>query len=418
MNTAISEGVHVTGADAWQAAGFTGKGVKVGIIDGGFRSYTRFLAGANVTARSFRRDGLLSTPNNPDDYHGTACAEIVHEMAPDAQLFLVADEQFFLSANRQEAATQSTALFSDEVDWLISNGVTIISISTGQDIDVPHDGTSEYDQIINRAQARGVFFAVAAGNSGSGDIGSDVVEGHYGAMFADADSDGYHDFDGSNGVTVRIGRDPVTIQLGWDDFQMPHITYGLYLYDSDNVEVARAITPVRTSGLPSQALGGKVPRGTYTVRVRKITPDAPPVHFDLWFDGAQFAQITPAGSLSVPADASGAVAVGQADWQTDVVAPSSSHGPTTDGRTKPDLVAPTCVSSAVYATTENDVFCGTSSAAPHVAGAAALVQQAYPTATPNDLLAFFQTHARPLMGPDADPNTGGAGRLALGPPPK
>src|SRR5437868_15255411 len=29
----ISEGVRVTGADIWQAAGITGKGVKVGIID-------------------------------------------------------------------------------------------------------------------------------------------------------------------------------------------------------------------------------------------------------------------------------------------------------------------------------------------------------------------------------------------------
>jgi len=410
MNTAFSEGVHVTGADTWQAAGFTGKGVKVGIIDLGFSGYTRFLAGANVTTRSFRRDGLLSTPNNPDDYHGTACAEIVHEMAPDAQLFLVADER--------RVTSRSEALFSDEVDYLISNGVTVISLSIGQDIGVPHDGTSEYDQIINRAQAQGVFFAVAAGNSGSGDIGSDVAEGHYGATFTDADGDGYHDFDGSNGVILHIGRDPVTIELGWDDFTMPHITYGLYLYNNDNVEVARAITRVSSSGEPAQILRGKFAHGTYTLRVRNLTPDAPPVHFDLYFGGAQFAQITAAGSLSVPADARGAVTVGQADWQTDVVDPSSSRGPTADGRTKPDLVAPTCVTSAVYSVTDNDVFCGTSSAAPHVAGAAALVLQANPTFTADDLLAFFQSHAQHLMGSDADPNTGGAGRLALGPPPK
>lgn len=408
--TAISEGVHVTGADAWQAAGLTGKGVKVGIIDFGFRGYTRFLAGANVTTRSFRSDGLLATPNDPEEYHGTACAEIVHEMAPDAQLFLVAQEQ--------EVTARSDARFSAEVDWLMSNGVTIISISTGRNASVPHDGTSGYDQIVNRAQAQGVFFAVAAGNSGSGDFGSDVAEGHYGAMFTDADSDGYHDFDGPNSVVVHIGRDPVTIALGWDDFKMPHITYGLYLYNDDNVEVARAITPIRASGVPTQVIDGKLPHGSYTLRVRNLTPDAPSVHFDLYFLGAQFAQITAASSLSVPADARGAVAVGQADWQTDIVDPSSSRGPTADGRTKPDLVAPTCVTSAVYATIENDVFCGTSSAAPHVAGAAALAQQANPAFTPDDLLAFFQSHAQHLMGPDADPNTGGAGRLALGPPPK
>ena len=52
----MSEGVHATGADAWQAAGITGKGVRVGIIDTGFIDYARLLGSATVTARSFRED--------------------------------------------------------------------------------------------------------------------------------------------------------------------------------------------------------------------------------------------------------------------------------------------------------------------------------------------------------------------------
>ena len=53
----------------------------------------------------------------------------------------------------------------------------------------------------------------------------------------------------------------------------------------------------------------------------------------------------------------------------------------------------------------------------HVAGAAALVWQAFPDSTPDSVLAFLQQRAKKLSGADADPNVGGAGRVDLGLPP-
>ncbi len=38
-----NEGVKLMGADKWQAAGFKGKGVKIGVIDGGFKYKKKFL---------------------------------------------------------------------------------------------------------------------------------------------------------------------------------------------------------------------------------------------------------------------------------------------------------------------------------------------------------------------------------------
>lgn len=400
----------MTGADRWQTAGFTGTGVKVGIIDSSFNGYRRFLPGATVTTRSFRRDGKVENASDTDGYHGTACAEIIHEMAPDAALYLTVEDQ--------EVTSRSEQIFADEIDWLVGNGVTIISSSVGQDGGVPHDGTSGYDRIVDRAQARGVFFVFAAGNSGSGDFTSDEAEGHYAATFTDADHDGFHDFGGANELTIHLFRDDVILDLNWDDWQMPHSTYGLYLYDADGNEVARSTDRVGPGNVPTQEIANRFKRGTYTLRIRNLTPNVRPVRLDLYFSGAQFAEITPAGSITVPADARGAVAVGESDWKTDAVFPGSSQGPTLDGRTKPELVAPSCVMSAVYKATADDVFCGTSAAAPHLAGAAALVRQANPLFTPDDLLAFFQTNAKHLIGADADPNTGGAGRLDLGIPPK
>jgi subtilisin family serine protease len=62
-------------------------------------------------------------------------------------------------------------------------------------------------------------------------------------------------------------------------------------------------------------------------------------------------------------------------WQNDAVEYYSSLGPTIDGRLKPDLVGPDSVSSGTYGTFSQcgSGFAGTSAAAPHVAGAAALL---------------------------------------------
>ena len=94
--------------------------------------------------------------------------------------------------------------------------------------------------------------------------------------------------------------------------------------------------------------------------------------------------------------------------------PYSSRGPTADGRLKPDLSAPSVVDSASYTP---DPFDGTSAAAPHVAGAAALLLQAFPELTPDDLADFFRERAIDLgsAGPD---NAFGVGRLNLDMPPE
>ncbi|MFT7521816.1 MAG: hypothetical protein ACI9MC_003968, partial [Kiritimatiellia bacterium] len=78
-------------------------------------------------------------------------------------------------------------------------------------------------------------------------------------------------------------------------------------------------------------------------------------------------------SLTLPADASGAITVGAWDVQEQDVAYYTSRGPTDDGRLKPDIVAPTQVTTY---TSGRHNFNGTSASAPHVAGAAALLLQA------------------------------------------
>lgn len=350
-----------------------------------------------MLARSFRSDELIEDrTTDSDTIHGTACAEIVREMAPDAELYL--------------AATDTPGSFVAAMQWLVGTvGVSVITTSLGFYGDYPTDGTSELAQAVDKAKAAGVFFVKSAGN---------FADKHYAATFADTDRDGFHDFAGGktkDSMTVRIQGDPFEIYLNWDDWKQTHINYDLLLYNSAGQEAARGdIDQARTGKRPVEHITGTLPPGAYTLKVRKVNAQDPDLPMNLIIRGAQPEQTTPDGSLTVPGDARGAVAIAAINVRTDTVESFSSHGPTLDGRAKPDLGAPDRVTSGAYATVGVASFLGTSAAAPHVGGAAALYKQAYPDATPDAILAFLASHAGAPQGKERGENVTGSGRLSLG----
>ncbi len=113
-------------------------------------------------------------------------------------------------------------------------------------------------------------------------------------------------------------------------------------------------------------------------------------------------------AITTPADAPGVIAVGSVDvplpgTRDPVLASTSSHGPTADGRIKPDLVAPG--QGVVAANIRGGGYMrvhGTSFAAPLVAGVCALLLQAQPEWTPEDVLEALRSTALDLgeTGPD------------------
>ena len=102
-------------------------------------------------------------------------------------------------------------------------------------------------------------------------------------------------------------------------------------------------------------------------------------------------------------------------WDSGVVEEYSSRGPTTDGRIKPELVAPTGVSTVSYGRVniaQGEGYWGTSAAAPHVAGAAALIKSANPSFSRDELWDALIAATVDIDVPGRDNNTG-YGKLVL-----
>ncbi len=116
-------------------------------------------------------------------------------------------------------------------------------------------------------------------------------------------------------------------------------------------------------------------------------------------------------SMESPGLARRSLAVGAAD-KLDQIASFSSRGPIPgyDSWLKPDLLAPGVAITSTYLGGTYASASGTSMAAPHAAGAAALVKQMHPTWGPEQIQASLMNTALDL---GLDVHTQGAGRLQV-----
>jgi Subtilase family len=366
--------------------------IRVGVLDGGFQGHERLLGGelpASVTTRSFHPMGI----GGGGVVHGTACAEIVHDMAPDAQLYLT---NFGSLAEHGQA-----------VDWLVSQQVDVISYSIGWYNSGPGDGRGMVNDQVRRATSAGIEWVGSAGNE---------AQTHWEAAFSDTNGNGWHNYtsaDEGNSVSLRAG-DLFIVFLNWDDWFQSSQDYDLYIFDQSNRLMAFSESFQDGSQPPTEAAGFIAPTsGNYYVAIRRYSASRN-VKLEAFFVGsaqgrAQY--VVPAGSLAIPADTDGAIAVGATYWRDDAGEPFSSQGPTSDGRTKPDLSAPDGVDTATYSALGRP-FYGTSASAPHVAGAIALLKARFGIYSMDQVVEILYGRAID-RGPAGKDNQYGEGRLDL-----
>lgn len=386
-----SEGVSVINADKLHARGIKGEDVKIAVIDAGFKGYATNpeIPSVNIVeVTSFRADGDIT---GGGERHGTACAETVFDVAPNAKLYLFNFE--------------TGVEFANAVDYAISKHIDIISCSMGWVNAGGYDGTGFICDVVNNARDNGILFVVAAGNE---------AKRHYEGEYDDSDGDGWHEFSVSpKDEILALGTlpagTPIALFLSWDDWPTSNQDYDLYLLvKTDTVwEIAAGSENLQTGTQPpTEAIIGETTVSAYWgVGIKKYSATKD-VHFELYSFYNNFPEHNvKSSSLTIPADAAGAMAVGATYWSNDNLESFSSRGPTNDGRTKPDAVAPDGVSNSIYGN-----FYGTSASTPHTAGAAALLLSAKTTLTANDIQSLLESTAVDL-GTSGKDNLYGAGRI-------
>ena len=375
--------VHNTAA--WNAMGYTGAGVKVGVIDDGFGNYED-MVGVEVPAPA----GENCASDQPSDcltsvradtslgIHGTGVAEAIYDVAPDAELYL---------ANADSRGGVSAA-----VDYVIEQGVDVVNMSLSFSWDGPPDGASPYSNGIGRSVDR----AVRSGATWVNSAGNAAVYSWSGE-YADADGDDIMEFAPGDETNTLNRGGLVTLEMRWDDdWRGADTDLDLYILDSQNRVAASSLDfqTGRAGHIPYERVSSFLWSGTFRAVVRHVSGDAPAwvqlrdIQRNSWLEHAN------EGSVTYPADGDnpGMLGVGAAAWHdADELQWFSGRGPSADGRIKPDLVAADSGISVAY----DREFFGTSQASPHVAGMAALVKGRYPDMTPEQVARYLKDQAVP-----------------------
>jgi subtilisin family serine protease len=410
---ALADSLSLMGLPLWHLSGYQGQGIKIGIIDVGFGGHRALLGGAlpaQVVARTLvdgENDDHLNTGSN----HGTAVAEIVHRIAPEAELYLA---KIATVVDLHEAA----AWLMDEV------GVHVIHSSPRWYALSPGDGTGAFASLAHAARARGIVWVAPAG---------DARILHWSGEWADYEEGGWLDWetqahinwlmlDGQYNLPPGM---PIDVWLRWSDWEQVDQDLDLCLYQFGHHPPEEVVC----SSDPQTGLSGQTP----TERLRGWTADYPrvygigvhrvhgdrPLHIDLFVAGVTNLYYRTHGhSLADMADAPGVLSTSAVSAWAPFEQPAySSEGPTkgpggtaASGLAKPDLAA-----YAGVATSSRGPFAGTAAAAAHATGAVAVVQSAQPSWSPEQVHAFLCERALDLGPPGWDP-VHGHGRLHLGNP--
>jgi len=415
-----TEGDAVLKADQTRSGfGIDGTGVKVAVISDGIDGLSESTAsgdipetGIKVSSTPLAEGGvsvddpcpefipLTSTPIDREDLtvgpEGLAMLEIIHDIAPGAELY------FAPGLGTDLELIRSKRCLSEVVD-IIADDIGVYNSG-------PYDGTSPISLESTASVQSGVANFISVGND---------AQQHYTGLFTDTDGDGLHEFDVSLGIPVdgepaevhTILVPPfgeVHIFLQWDDpFGSSDNDYGLRItVDGESFDFNDTQDG---DGDPTENVTYENDADEYVLLEISIFDalkinglgSAQPKNLELFHIGSDALTedyIVEESSVPNNADADlvcsvGSVGIASGDLlgqSPDEIRSYSSRGPTNDGRLKPELVAPDGVS--ITGNGDFDVpFFGTSAAAPHAAGVAALVLEADTSLAPEELTTALQS---------------------------
>jgi len=358
------------------AAGITGSNVSVGVVDPtGFDTDTAAITDQVVE----RRDFGGGTAHDSGETHGTATAAVVSRTAPDADLYL--------------ARIDSVDSYREAVDWLVRMDIDVI-VAPVSFYGQPGDGSGPVARSATRATEAGSVFVAPAGNSAqshwSGRYTAENVENRTVSFTND-----------SRRNYVRGGTE-ITVWLSWERSHADE-EYTVELYRT-NGTVSRLVArsqPYHGDDVPNERIVANVRPGDYYLVVRG--PASPTgTRLRLVSPTHDLQHTTTRNSIVAPGTARETITVGAYNSRVDQLEPFSSHGPTVDGRTGVDVVAP----DREFAAAAPDGFVGSSAAVPYVGGTAALLLDANRSLSPQETERLLEQTAGDVGRPGLDNETG------------
>jgi len=414
-----------------------GTGLKIGVLSDGVRNLAASQAAGDLGPVTVIGPASPCPAANTCD-EGTAMLEIVHDLAPGAQLYFA-------------SAFVSLTSFADNIRALRAAGCDIIVDDVFYFVETPfQDGQAAgvvsntnggaVIQAVKDVTADGALYFSSAGNSGNLDAGTagawegDFVDG--GATGAPLPAGGrVHNFGGQNFNLLTVantGGAPIT--LYWSDpLGGSSNDYDLFRLNAAGTAIAAASTGIQNGTQDPIEQISQSTANPRIVIVKKSTAESRFLHLNTNRGRLSIATsgtthghstVTSVGSYGVAATPAGA-AFPQAFTSADLVETFSSDGPrrifyqadgtpmtpgnvsATGGQVlqKPDITAADGVSVTGVGGFPSPFF-GTSAAAPHAAAIAALIKAANPSLTAAQFRAILTSTAIDIQAAGVDRDSG------------
>lgn len=381
-----TQGDSILQADAARGSYLlTGQGVKVGVISNDLSGLTASQSSLNLGPVDYTTcnvDGgnpTLPTPGTVPG-EGTAMLEIVHDLAPGAELWF----GYF---------GWGTVLdFNAAINCLAAHVDVVVDDVGGFNVG-PYDGTSLMSMNTSNAL-----------NNDSNSVRAQITsvgnqaDTHYQEPYLPCGTSPYQRFAATantvdylsygprcNQPITVAAHDQLVVFLQWNDpWGASCNDYDLHLAPHNSTTILTSSVNAQTcSQTPAEKLTWTNPSGSSVVV--DLTIDlysGSPRTLDVFVANGALNYLTASSSVPNQSDAGGGVisvgAINADDPGNDTIAEYSSRGPTNDGRVKPNITGIDGVSVSGSGGF-GPAFYGTSAAAPHIAAIAALLLECAPS---------------------------------------
>ena len=430
IQTYLERSVPYVGTEILRIDGIDGTGIKVAVIDTGvdFNHPDLFGWGPDgkvIGGYNFIRENELPLDTNG---HGTQVAGVI---AADGQAIGIAPKAKILAYKvSEDGEGVSSELIIRAIEKAIEDGADIINISLGV-----NKTNAKIDRAVSIALEEGIFVVTAAGNDGPGlkTIGSPGR--NFGSVTVGAT---YNNLTSSLVATLEVDEKPYTVipMVGSTKLEEPiigKIIFGGFgkIENLKEIDVKDAILIVeRGSDVEGELLYFSIKESNASnagAKAMIVYNDRPGIFLgELIHEFMEPGYKPQIPVVSVDREEgieikesikNGNEASMHLFYNPDFVAHFSSRGPVSPFYLKPDIVAPGAYINSTQNNGGYNFTSGTSYAAPHVSGAAALLLQKNPELHHHEIKSLLLTTVEPVSdayGKEFSVHEAGAGRLDIG----